>query len=256
MFADHPDRRITVRSDLEVVAREHGASAELAARLARDAAWGIRLEAGGQGVSRLGGSPVLPLGAQWPVGEEGRPLTHLATIDLTELPDVEGRELLPSDGTLAFFADLSEEGEFYEPVGPEGEDRDIVAIIHTPAGRPTSEPDAPKDTEVLTERRVRLIERLQIPEPGFHGGGEDQEIVNTIYALVNGPWLAAHQMLGNPPVAQEDPREHGEIVLLHMSDDDALGFGFLDLGTITAYAPADDLRAGRWDRLTWWPSSC
>ncbi|WP_205699463.1 DUF1963 domain-containing protein [Conexibacter sp. SYSU D00693] len=62
--------------------------------------WALVLEAGGHGLSRLGGRPLLPTGTDWPAGE-GRRLTHLATMVLDELPDIAGRELLPAAGTLA-----------------------------------------------------------------------------------------------------------------------------------------------------------
>jgi len=46
--------------------------------------------------------------AQWPHAEK-RPLTHLATIAMNELPSVEGSDIYPDDGLLSFFADVSEE---------------------------------------------------------------------------------------------------------------------------------------------------
>src|SRR4051812_50017910 len=45
-----------------------------------------------------------------------RASAHLATITLAELPDVPGRDLLSADTRLAFFADLSNAGEFWKPV--------------------------------------------------------------------------------------------------------------------------------------------
>ena len=76
--------------------------------------WGLALTSGGRGVSRLGGRPDLPDGMPWPVSES-RPLTHLATIDLSELPAVDGRAQLPADGTVVFFADFSEDGAAARP---------------------------------------------------------------------------------------------------------------------------------------------
>ena len=51
-------------------------------------------------MSRIGGRPDLPDGI-WPLND-GRGLTHLATIALAELPEIDGRENLPHDGTLVF----------------------------------------------------------------------------------------------------------------------------------------------------------
>lgn len=69
----------------------------------------------GSGRSMLGGVPALPAGMAWPHREQGRPLTPLAAIDCGELPSaVQGRELLPADGTLLLFADLWVDAGGYE----------------------------------------------------------------------------------------------------------------------------------------------
>lgn len=70
------------------------AAAELPPSVAALAAWGLAIVPGGQGRSRLGGAAALPPGMDWPTAE-GRPLTHLASLWLDELPNVENRELLP-----------------------------------------------------------------------------------------------------------------------------------------------------------------
>lgn len=59
------------------------------------------------GRSWLGGTPVLPGGAEWPVNlATGKPLHFLLQVDLAEVPPEAGLGLLPADGALAFFADL------------------------------------------------------------------------------------------------------------------------------------------------------
>ena len=55
---------------------------------------------------------------------------------------------------------------------------------------------------------------------------------------------------------QDDPREPGEVALLHIGHDDELEFDFLDAGDLTVHGAAADIAAGRWDRLTITPSSC
>ena len=57
-------------------------------------------------------------------------------------------------------------------------------------------------------------------------------------------------MLGHPTVVQWDPREPGQVSLLHIGYDEALRFEFLDGGDLTFYGDEDDVRAARWDRLT------
>src|SRR5262245_58266351 len=54
------------------------------------------------GVSCLGGAPDAPPGFTWPT-HDGGPLAFLAQIDLGEVPDFPGRDLLPAAGRLYFF---------------------------------------------------------------------------------------------------------------------------------------------------------
>jgi hypothetical protein len=59
------------------------------------------------GRSWLGGTPVLPGAAEWPINlATGKPLHFLCQIDLAEVPPEAGLGLLPEDGALAFFVDL------------------------------------------------------------------------------------------------------------------------------------------------------
>jgi hypothetical protein len=259
--ASRPRRSAHVpdRAALASYLREQGLSSAEAERAAADAAWGIVLDSRGGGESRIGGRPVLPEAMPWPATGDKRPLSHLATIALAELPEVEGRDVLPAGGHLAFFADLSEEGELVEPIEPDGEGRDRVAVVHPPAGAPAHEP-APPDPEIaLEEERVTPAARLQLR---YVGGGfamyklgldaVAEHVLSRVVWAVNGN--RPEQLLGYPQVVQEDPRKDGDVAVLHLGDD-ALG-GFLDAGDLLFYGATEDVRAGRWDRLTVSPSSC
>jgi hypothetical protein len=247
------------REELAALLTDAGLGSDEAGRVAADALWGIPLEPGGIGRSRLGGSPILSAHAEWPHAE-GRPLAHLATIALDELPDVEGREHLPADGTLSFFADLSEEGDFVDPVEPSRQSgHDLVAIIHTPAGTSTREPDPPG--HALLEQRVTPVARLQLRHLGFGYGkrllGLDalaEQAVEQLTERING--AVDHQLLGYPRTVQDDPRQPGQIVLFHIADDPALDFSIMDAGDIHFLGTPQDIEALRWDQLTVWPSSC
>lgn len=60
-----------------------------------------------QARSWLGGTPVLPGAAEWPVNPStGKPLHFLCQLDLSEVPHEAGLGLLPPDGALAVFLDL------------------------------------------------------------------------------------------------------------------------------------------------------
>jgi hypothetical protein len=253
------DLRPRSREELAALLVDVGLTADEAACIAADALWGIVLESGGRGVSRLGGAPVLSAGTPWPHAE-ARPLTHLATIALDELPAVDGREHLPDDGLLSFFADTSEEGEFVEPIEPGSETgHDLVAVIHTPVGPPTHEPTPPG--EVLVEQRVCPVARLQLRHVGFGYGnrlfGIDalaERAVERLTERVNG--AVDHQLLGHPWAVQDDPREPGQIVLFHIADDAKLEFSFIDAGDIHFLGTPEDIKACRWHQLTVVPNSC
>jgi hypothetical protein len=200
----------------------------------------------------------------WPTCE-GRTLTHLATIDLSELPPCDGRDLLPADGDLVFFADLTEEGELWEPAVV-GED-DRVRVLHVAAGTPTHEPAPPHDERdgydppaVLRRRKVAFRPVLTMPEAPVGLDAAQRVVYDRFHsALVDvTPALLepGHLLLGHPVVVQLDPREPGQVSLLHMGWDEALRFEFLDGGDLTFYGDAEDVRAGRWDRLAVSAESC
>jgi hypothetical protein len=256
------DLRPRSRAELATLLVGAGLSAAEAERVAADALWGIVLEPSGRGVSRLGGAPVLAEDREWPESDAGQPLTHLATIALDELPSVEGREHLPDDGLLSFFVDTSEEGEFVEPVEPADENgHDLVAVIHTPAGAQTHEPEPPDEDEALSEQRVTPTARLQLRYLGF-GSGERRFGIDALAARavehltyrVNGG--NSQQLLGYPQHVQDDPRRPGQIVLFHIDGGGNLGFDFMDAGDIHFLGTPEDIRAGRWDQITVYPNSC
>jgi uncharacterized protein YwqG len=131
--------------------------------MADDAAWGVALLPGGNGDSRLGGRP--QIASPWPVND-GRGLTHLASIVLEEVPEFPGREHLPSEGTLVFFVDFSIESEGW---GPAVAGESVFELIYVPAGaevataEPPDEPRGHYDVPVLLqERRVRFAPLLTV----------------------------------------------------------------------------------------------
>jgi hypothetical protein len=228
--------------------------------VADDAQWAIVLAGGGTGVSRVGGAPEVPVGTAWP-RHGGRALVHLATIAFAELPEVEGRDLFPSDGTLAIFADIADDSEFWEPVGPGDPDRSQIALVETRPGSEVVALTPPADAHVLPERCVRPTPRLQLQEAGFGSATsrygvdaiDEQAIDDLRWRLIGHPHRA--QLLGFPPVAQDDPRDEGDIALFHI-DSDEFDIGFLDGGDLLFFLSPQDLAARRWDRVTAWPSSC
>ena len=153
-----------------------------------------------------------------------------------------------------FFADLTEEGELWEPVrGRRGRPR--------PRPPPRAR-DA--DARAGAARRAAAAQGRLPARPHDARGAQGLDAAQRLaYEHLHGALLEAtpelgepgHLLLGHPVVVQGDPREPGEVSLLHLGWDEALGFEHLDGGDLTFHADADDVRAGRWERLTVSPAS-
>jgi hypothetical protein len=215
----------TSHEQLLDVLSAHGLRPELA----EQAAWGIALLPGGSGRSKLGGLPEIP--GVWPLNN-GRALTHLASIALEELPDVPVRSQLPSTGTLVFFADFSTENEGW---GPSDGTEAAIAVMHVPAGEEmplAAAPDEPRDEYnvpvVLSERRVLFEPVLTMPvlDEIFDQleSPEDPSAVDDFCVDLDAP---QHLLLGEPAYIQQDPRDPGP----------------------------EDLSAGRWQHVKAMPDS-
>jgi len=244
---------LTSHEQLVDVLSAHGLGPELA----EHAAWGIALLPGGSGRSKLGGLPEIT--GPWPLNN-GRALTHLASIVLEELPDVLVRSQLPESGTLVFFADFSTENEGW---GPSDSSEAAIAIMHVPTGEglpAAAAPDEPRDESsvpvVLNERRVLFEAVLTMPvlDEIFDQleDSEDPTAVDTFAVDLDAP---EHLLLGEPVYIQEDPREPGELSLLQLNWDVDLGFTYGDGGQISFYGRPEDLRAGRWEHVKAMPDS-
>jgi hypothetical protein len=248
--------RFSDRAELAQLLSQEGIREPGLSRVVDDTTWGIVLDSDGVGASRLGGRPLLAADCRWPTTRTGDSLTHLATLALTELPDVEGREVLPTDGYMSFFVALDHQDELWDAIQPDDERSDLYAVIHTPGETDTHEPSGP----ALKEQRVKPRARLQMRYVGFGYGAwrfgidtREEQILERIVPSANGN--LAHQLLGFPRTVQDDPRRAGEVSLLHLVDDWRLEFSFLDAGSVHFYAPEADVRAARWNRVTLWTST-
>jgi uncharacterized protein YwqG len=211
----------------------------------------------GDGTSRRGGRPVLAADRAWPVSRAGRLLTHVATLALAELPDVEGRDVLPADGYPSFFVALDDQDALSEPIDPNDDRADLYAVVHTSAEATTHEPEGPG----VKEQRVQAHARLELRAVGIGYGArlfgidaDSEQVLERIVSHGNGG--VAHQLLGFPATVRDDPRTAGEVSLLCMVDDWQLEFSFLDAGSLHFYAAEADVRARRWNRVTLWTSTC
>jgi hypothetical protein len=163
--------------------------------------------------SRFGGVPFLPAGMEWPRRVSGRPLHFLAQLDLREAP---AGDVLPADGTLAFFHDAEHD--------PWGDDADGSAVIFAPPGTdlvPLVPPAETPDDFVRPAAGIRFSA----------GAGEP-----------------AHRLLGEPDPIQHDPRAPGWALLLQLDSGEPLGFDLGDAGRIYFLMREPDVAARAWER--------
>jgi Domain of unknown function (DUF1963) len=229
--------------------------------------------------SQIGGLPLLRDGQDWPTDTDGVPMTHLAQIDLAELPgsprewgDDALSRLAASGGLLQVFADLRDNRT--------GVNRAAVLQSRVEA-RPPAPVEVPVGLAVLPEHRVVLVPVVMVPEvwPGIRDsiwdepaepGADFQSWYDTLVPD-DGP---AHVFGGHPRSLQEDVRVFAAlnaqsfiadgsdiaevaawIPLLRLEDDDALGLDIGDGGALNVLMPKVDLDAGRWQRLICVPES-
>ena len=228
----------------------------------------------GEARSRLGGPPLLPPGGDWPRAVGKRPLSFLAGVDLSELPAFDRRERFPAAGWLLFFAAIDND----DPDGlidesGNGPD-DPTRVLWVP---PDVEPVAVEPPEslpndlVLGHRLVTFRPVLTLPD-GYDSGRSlgldeyearayDSVVQRVLEAVYPGSSEehggSALQWFGGLVTGvQGDDPEEGTVLLLQLSDDDELGFNFLDAGAIQFRISADALQTGDFTRAVALADSC
>lgn len=223
----------------------------------------LKLIAGGNGGSRLGGAP--DMAGDWPRYEE-RPLCCVAQLDLAEVRAANGPEWLPGQGRLLFFYEL-EHGSW----GLNTKDAGSAAVIHeTGPPAPATEPD-----DLPAEARfpaypvsfVRGIsypteERLAVDWSGLNATSADA-LEAALAALA--PAAPMHQIGGYPSPVQSDRMEAechdiarrlfqpSDVadwrLLLQLDTDDDAGMMWGDVGSLYFWIREQDARAGDFSKI-------
>ena len=233
---------------------------------------GISLWPGGaDATSRIGGTPVLPRGEQWPTSASGNPFTFVAAFDLGDLPQLDP---LPREGTLALYWNFGwmDEG---------GGDMDYVASTRAYLVEPGEEthPAAPRQSAPIAAQPLRGTRAALAGDPFLvadevEGHGDRERLSAAMDALMEAG-LYTHRLLGAPneiqgPVLRDmrfyfDPkrgylsgasrerftpaeREHGDWVLLAQLEETE-DFVIADGGVLHFVILRSDLEAGRFDRV-------
>lgn len=139
-------------------------------------------EAGEVTRTRLGGSPLLPRGAEWPRSDRG-PLSFVGQLDFRELALAAGRELgLPEDGVLSLFYDVEDQPWGYDPAHAAG-----FAIVYAPDPEHTIDVEPPEGAIPFDEEPLVATAAHSLPWLG------DRALT---------PWLAEHDERAYRDVAE------------------------------------------------------
>ncbi|CAN5694437.1 hypothetical protein BH11ARM2_BH11ARM2_33340 [soil metagenome] len=190
------------------------------------------------GASHFGGSALLPSGETWPLAQSGRPLDHLISIDLSEVPRIEANAL-PSSGTLLFFYDT--EGQ---PWGIPGQEEDwrVLYRLEGDAGTAAVGPSFPEEPVGMT-----------FSVATSYDGDLDlnlSEEENDAYF----DWLGGDhpfQMFGHESEVQGPLEDYvpGHRLLLQLPSDDGLGTMWGDVGNLYFTMTPADMAQGRFDKV-------
>lgn len=259
---------LTSRTALAELARLCGLDAE-AARLAHDVAQvGLLARAprnDERPASRLGGHGLLPHNTPTPTAADGRPLSFLAGVDLAELPPTQDRLARPpAAGWWLFYLDIGEQdGEpfFEEELNVEG-GRARLLVAAAGVATTISKGSAPM---AFPARPVVFTPVLTLPE----GADTAEALGLNVYAATaydeleerlrcaqesiateGGRLATRHWLGGSATGVQGGYTDQSSVLLLHLEDDPAIGFAYLDAGAVQFRIDASALAAAEWTAAT------
>lgn len=186
---------------------------------------------GDGGAGRMGGTPLLPASAPWPLTPDGRALVFVAALDLGELP---GLPPLPAAGTLLVFWDLA----FHEL-----EKMDFVAATRVLLVEPGG---VLEEQGVATFGPLPLLGELSSAPDEHQLLGRPRDIQGPVLDEV-AMWLDGSFPETRARYDEAELRGKGWTLLAQFESVDGLMFG--DAGALYLVLPDADLRAARFDRV-------
>jgi hypothetical protein len=217
-------------------------------------------------ISALGGSPLLPPGTPWPE-RDGNPMDFLVQLNLADLPAPSGT--LPTAGLLAIFYDTDG-----RPWGRAAEDLGSTVVLHTPdpavavVARSPGESGSLPLRQPLAFRHASALALTDFQKSQFYrlvreaSGLEKQRLSDLHDAMLeSGPH--ALRVMSPPALIHGDMEDeltvatsaHGLppgtpwTLLIQLDSNDDLDWHWADAGSLYFWLPADDLAAGRFDRV-------
>lgn len=233
------------------------------------------------GTSKLGGTPDLPTGTDWPEWQK-LPQSFIAQIRLADVRPYDTNRLLPQQGILWFFYDAQQ-----QTYGADPADRGGWLVLYTASDTPALQ-RTPFPASLPVESRftaaspsfsneITLSQQPQMDIPHYDWtAAEQQQYENLLAAYPNSTDHAAihHRLLGNPDTIQDDMREQCQLVshgitdssdpkaaallnsakdwqlLLQIDSDEHLGMRWANTGMLYYWIPATNLQAQHFN-TTW-----
>ncbi len=214
--------------------------------------------------SKLGGSPYLPEGIDWPAFN-GIPLGFLAQINLAEIPPYAAKKALPSSGILYFFSAYGWGEHFpWDEVGnPEASkviyfNGDLGTLKYMPV------PDGMPVGGIYDVCKVRFLDEWSLPRSeedardpvliSLDWSEDEYEQFDDMVFGLNDLYTALgtgdHQLLGYCQTIQNTITESGERLLIEIGCDYmGTGFAWGDGGNLFFIIPENDLKACRFERV-------
>lgn len=237
--------------------------------------------------TRLGGSPLLPPGAEWPRSDRG-PLSFVGQLDFRELRDAAGGAAagalgLPADGVLSLFYDVEEQPWGYDPAHASG-----FALLYAPDPATAIDVEPPEGAIPFDEEPLTASSGLSLPWPGDRAhdaltleGASERAYRHFAerFALAQGKGIPGlrQQVGGHPQWLQRDGRVTAELAsrgvhaggeprawrsadlrraeaeaeswrLLWQLEPEDDRFTWVGLGTLYVLIRDEDLRARRFER--------
>lgn len=239
-------------------------------------------------VSRIGGDPDLPPEIEWPLTEDGTPMTFLLQLHLQEVVKYDESTLLPADGMLYFFVGIDEPAKDIEH-----------RVLYVPKDQLASAQRRLSPEETALEEQFcgyQLEARASLEPPNYAyvdydqietdsysfeeyedfrfllTGMSDHDDVATLFGYPTGQhddseYAAALMLLTGKSYdykmekALQQITEHfagdenkakqeiqDTLMLLEIESDDEVGFCWWDAGVLQFFIRKEDLLAGRFDR--------
>ncbi|MCW1928691.1 YwqG family protein [Bhargavaea beijingensis] len=211
------------------------------------------------GASKFGGAPDLPPDME-PPSKDGKPLTLIAQLNLSDAALAGNARPLPASGVLSFFYDTEE-----QPWGGEEGDRSGWKVLYFEDPADLERREVPEEV-MLPEFAASFRAQETLDTDAVFDMDFDDETGETIFELLE-EGAPHHRVLGHPfavqnpvftevahycgGVADWDEAEKAAedyVLLLQMDSDDDLDAVWGDLGMLYFCIRKDDLAEKRFDR--------